>query len=141
MVWSRKAPLSTTSIFAESRGCAGRNAMRSGGKSKSKRSVRIADSGPHSQTLMVRRRGAPSRIMKAEPQQRGLHLRDARSALLRMRVERLRRVSGHPRLDDLVGVLHGLAALDLVDVLHALGHLAPHRVLVVEGAGVGEHDK
>src|SRR3954468_19058759 len=58
-----------------------------------------------------------------------------------MRVERLLRVSRHSRLDDLVGVLHGLAALDLVDVLHALGDLAPHRVLVVEEAGVVEHDK
>src|SRR3984957_9144636 len=45
------------------------------------------------------------------------------------------------RLDDLVRVLHRLAALDLVDVLHALGHLAPHRVLVVEERGVVEADE
>ena len=36
------------------------------------------------------------------------------------------------RLDDLVGIRHRLAALDLVDVLHACGHLAPDRVLAVE---------
>src|SRR5580704_8021752 len=45
------------------------------------------------------------------------------------------------RLDDLVGVLHRLAALDLVDVLHARGHLAPHRVLLVEEGGVVEADE
>src|SRR3984885_1478178 len=53
----------------------------------------------------------------------------------------LRRVGGHVRLDDLVGVLHRLAALDLVDVLHALGHLAPHRVLVVEERCIVEADE
>src|SRR4029077_3412465 len=41
-------------------------------------------------------------------------------------------LSRHRRLDDLVGPAHRLAALDLVDVLHAFDHLAPHRVLVVE---------
>ena len=35
-----------------------------------------------------------------------------------------RRVGGDAGLDDLVRILHRLAALDLVDVLHALGHLA-----------------
>src|SRR4051812_45719214 len=68
-------------------------------------------------------------------------VRDGATRLLTMRVERLRRVSRHPRLDDLVGVLHGLATLDLVDVLHALGDLAPHRVLVVEEAGIVEADE
>ena len=47
----------------------------------------------------------------------------------------------HRRLDDLVGVLHRLAALDLVDVLHAFGDLAPDRVLVVEERGVVEADE
>src|SRR6201996_4509039 len=42
------------------------------------------------------------------------------------------------RLDDLVRVLHRLAALDLVDVLHALGDLAPHGVLAVEERGIVE---
>src|SRR6267154_4861257 len=41
-------------------------------------------------------------------------------------------VEHHAGLNNLVGVLHRLAALDLVDVLHAGRHLAPDRVLVVE---------
>src|SRR3984957_983203 len=45
------------------------------------------------------------------------------------------------RLDDLVRVLDRLAALDLVDVLHAGGRLAPDRVLVVEERGIVEADK
>src|SRR6266478_5589569 len=52
-----------------------------------------------------------------------------------------RRGGGHVRLDDLVGILHRLAALDLVDVLHACGHLAPHRVLAVEEGGIVEADE
>jgi hypothetical protein len=50
----------------------------------------------------------------------------------------LRRVSSHAGLDDLVGVLHGFAALDLVDVLHAVGHLAPDGVLAVEEGRIVE---
>src|SRR5258707_15467427 len=53
----------------------------------------------------------------------------------------LSRVRGHMRLDDLVGILHRLAALDLVDVLHARGDLAPHRVLVVEERSIVEADE
>src|ERR1700723_2484778 len=53
----------------------------------------------------------------------------------------LRRVGGHVRLDDLVRILDRLAALDLVDVLHALGHLAPDRVLVVEEGRIVEADE
>src|SRR5580698_9385118 len=45
------------------------------------------------------------------------------------------------RLDDLVRILHRLAALDLVDVFHALGHLAPDRVLVVQERGIVEADE
>src|SRR5213592_1312931 len=52
-----------------------------------------------------------------------------------------RRVGGHARLDDLVRVLHRLAALDLVDVLHARRHLAPDRILVVEERGIIEADE
>src|SRR6202171_5290414 len=54
---------------------------------------------------------------------------------------RSRRVGGHVRLDDLVGTLHRLAALDLVDVLHARRHLAPDRVLAVEERRVVEADE
>src|ERR1700710_519463 len=45
------------------------------------------------------------------------------------------------RLDDLVGVFHRLAALDLVDVFHTRGDLAPHRVLVVEEGSIVEADE
>src|SRR5882724_9721424 len=58
-----------------------------------------------------------------------------------MRESSLRRVSSHMRLDDLVGILHRLAALDLVDVFHARRDLAPDRVLVVEERGVVEADE
>src|SRR5438046_4416447 len=51
------------------------------------------------------------------------------------------RVSGHMRLDDLVRILHRLAALDLVDVLHAISHLAPDRVLAIEEGGIVEADE
>src|SRR5690242_14499753 len=95
----------TTRSRAASRGLAGRSAMRSGGNSKSKRSVRIAS--------------CPL------PQGRGFG----------------KTLSPHRRLDDLVGVLDRLAALDLVDVFHAFDHLAPYRVLVVEEAGVAEADE
>src|SRR3954465_9713557 len=53
----------------------------------------------------------------------------------------LRRVDGHSGFDDLVRILHRLAALDLVDVLHAFGHLPPDRVLAVEERGVVEADE
>src|SRR5581483_6609570 len=42
---------------------------------------------------------------------------------------------------DLVGILHGLAALDLVDILHARDDLAPNRVLLVEEGSVVEADE
>ena len=41
----------------------------------------------------------------------------------------------------LSGILHRLAALDLVDVIHALDDLAPDRVLAVEEAGIVEADE
>src|SRR4051812_27480140 len=47
---------------------------------------------------------------------------------------------GRVRLDahrgDPVRIANGLAAVELVDVLHALDDLAPHRVLAVEEAGI-----
>src|SRR5882757_2161984 len=45
------------------------------------------------------------------------------------------------RFDDLVRILHRLAALDLVDVLHAISHLAPDRVLAVEEGRIVEADE
>src|SRR6266404_8527995 len=59
----------------------------------------------------------------------------------RMTIWASRRVRGHMRLDDLVGVLYRLAALDLVDVFHARGNLAPDRVLAVEERGIVEADE
>jgi hypothetical protein len=44
-------------------------------------------------------------------------------------------------LTILSGILHRLAALDLVDILHALGDLAPDGVLAVEEGGVAEADE
>src|SRR6266404_3110021 len=45
------------------------------------------------------------------------------------------------RLDDLVGVAYRLAALDLVDILHALGDFPPRRILAVEETGIVEADE
>src|SRR6187402_1887275 len=42
---------------------------------------------------------------------------------------------------DLVGIDHRLAALDLVDIVHAFDDLAPHRVLAVEEGGIVEADE
>src|SRR5882757_7204635 len=50
-------------------------------------------------------------------------------------------VERHAGLNNLVGFLHRLAALDLVDVLHAGRHLAPDRVLVVEERCIVEADE
>src|SRR6185437_13910953 len=49
--------------------------------------------------------------------------------------------SAQARLDDLVGIADRLAALDLVDVLHARDDLAPDRVFPVEEGRVGEADE
>src|SRR5690606_12246790 len=43
--------------------------------------------------------------------------------------------------DDGVRLAHRLAALDLVDVLHAFDDLAPHGVLAVEPGGISEADE
>src|SRR6266404_2948041 len=51
------------------------------------------------------------------------------------------RVGGDSGLDDLVRILHRLAALDLVDVLHARRDLAPDRVLAVEKGRIVEADE
>src|SRR6266404_3491782 len=52
-----------------------------------------------------------------------------------------RRVRSDMRLHDLVRILHRLAALDLVDVIHAIRHPAPDRVLAVEEGRVVEADE
>src|SRR3954454_25191025 len=53
----------------------------------------------------------------------------------------LGRVGGHMRLHDLVGILHRLAALDLVAILHAGRDLAPDGVLAVEEGRVIKADE
>src|ERR1700731_3961923 len=50
-------------------------------------------------------------------------------------------LSAHGRLDDLVGIEHRFAALDLIDVFHAGDDLAPGGVLLVEKTGVVETDE
>src|ERR1700728_5156109 len=50
-------------------------------------------------------------------------------------------ISAQAGLDDLVGIADGLAALDLIDVLHARNHLAPDGILAVEKGGVAEADE
>src|SRR4029077_6376581 len=123
----------TISNRAASRGTIGRSAMRSRGRSNSNRSVRMT---------IVRHSGTPR---SGEPGIHGHH----REYGLRVRELRSRpgmtasllRVGGHCRLDDLVGVAHRLAALDLVDVLHALHDIAPGGVLVVEEGRVAKTDE
>src|SRR5581483_6303249 len=133
MTWSRSPPSGcTTSRRAESRGLAGRSAMRSGGRSKSKRSVRM---GRCALTHSLSFRGTRSVNPESRDSGSGASHRPG------MTVQKLRRVGGHPRLDDLVGILDRLTALDLVDVLHALGHLAPDSVLAVEEGGIVEADE
>src|SRR5438067_981282 len=44
-------------------------------------------------------------------------------------------------LHDLVRILHRLAALDLVDVLHPCDHLAPDGVILVEKTRIVETDE
>src|SRR6187431_912128 len=101
--------------------------MRSGGSSKSKRSVRM-------------RYPAPSFRGDAQHRTRNLEIPGSRFASPGMTVI-LRRVRSHPRLDDLVGIAHRLAALDLVDILHARRDLTPDRILAVEERGIVEADE
>src|SRR5579871_6056447 len=50
-------------------------------------------------------------------------------------------VDGHPHRYDPVRIAHRLAALELVDVGHAVDDLAPDGVLAVEECRVGEADE
>src|ERR1700722_14475664 len=50
-------------------------------------------------------------------------------------------ISAQASLDDLVGIADRLAALDLIDVLHARNHLAPDSILAVEKGRVAEADE
>src|ERR1700741_341843 len=122
--WSRSAPPAcTTNRRAESRGLACRSAMFSGGRWKSKRSVRIAQPS------------LPDLIRQSISFVRWIPGSSPGMTII------LLGVGGHARLQGLVGILHRLAALDLVDVVHAFGHLAPDRVLAVEEGGVVEADE
>src|SRR5579862_2576253 len=118
-------PGRTTKSRAASRGLAGRSAMRSAGRSKSKRSVRISTSqGAEDQRERRRRLDAPpSRGMTMEIVAGPDALRP------------------HGRLDDLVGIGDRLAALDLVDVFHAFDDVAPGGVLPIEEGRVVKADE
>ena len=50
-------------------------------------------------------------------------------------------ISNERGFHDLVGILHRLAALDLVDILHAFDNFAPDRILLVEKACIVKADK
>ena len=50
-------------------------------------------------------------------------------------------VGGDLRVDDLVRIGRRLAALELVDHVHAAHHLADYGVFAVEEGAVGEHDE
>src|SRR5450756_1923419 len=132
----------TTSIRAASRGLAGRSAMLAAGSSKSNRSVRMA--------LMrsrAEKRHSGGRAKRGHPESRDSRMCNSTSEFSPAGCPGMTagsassRVQRHVGLDDLVGILDRLAALDLVDVLHARNHLAPHRVLVVEERGVIEADE
>src|SRR3984893_5545116 len=132
---SRKTPSGCTiSSRAESRGLAGRNAMLRARSTKSKRSVRMAQCAPAWSENVIPEAARSVAI-------RNLEIPGSCSACPGMTGLASGRVRGHMRLDDLVRVLHRLAALDLVDVLHARRHLAPHRVLVVEERRIVEADE
>src|SRR5450759_3180282 len=126
-------PGRTTRSRAASRGLAGRSAMRSVGRSKSNRSVRIA-------FLYLPLQGGGRR----EAPGGGEHQGNPTPTAFGDRPSPFRggiKSRPHRRLDDLVGVLDRLALLDLVDVFHALDHIAPGGVLVVEEVGVVEADE
>src|SRR6185295_12798627 len=84
--------------------------------------------------------GRPDDKLRIEPGISSLRIA-ARCAASATTGEELTRVGRHPCLDDLVGIAHRFAALDLVDILHARRDLAPDRVLAVEERGVVEADE
>src|SRR5262245_5153767 len=128
---SSGSPGFTTKSRAASRGTAGRRAMRSAGRSKSKNWVFMPS---FCQAALVPAIDAFDLAARQDVDAR--HAGALSTPLLR--TDGLR---PHRRLHDLVGVLDGLSALDLVDVFHALDHLAPNRVLVIEEAGIIEADE
>ena len=102
------------------------SAMRSAGSSKSKRSVRMAvipGVAPKARLGSMPREVTRSRVRRSGvPDDEGPH-------------------APIVALTILSGFAHRLAALDLVDVFHALDDVAPGGVLVVEEAGVVEADE
>ncbi len=47
-------------------------------------------------------------------------------------------VGGNPHADDLVGILHWFAPLDLVDMFHTFNDMPPHGILPIEERGIVE---
>src|SRR5215831_16045126 len=117
-----RAPGCATRSRAASRGEAGSSAMRSSGRSKSKRSVRMAVSDPAGLTPLrsIGNWGPRFQLRKCDMTSK---------------------VSRDLERGDPVGILHGLTALDLVHVLHALDHLAPDGVLPVQERCIVEADE
>src|SRR5579875_3291142 len=112
----------TTRSRAESRGSAGRSAMRPGGRSKSKRATRITWFSPASGLLIS--------LLLA-----------LRSCSCAKAFAWIAAASADSRGNDPVRVADGLAALDLIDILHARYDLSPDGILLVEKARVGKTDE
>src|SRR5690606_26248697 len=147
---SAGAPGRTTSRRALSRGLAGRSAIASSGSSKSNASTRIAGSagiprGPGAPAPGdAGSTGGPGRIRPhhgpgRQERRRTKGWLPGRPALPVDAA--LLELGGDLQRDVAVGAAHWLAALDPVDVLPALGELAPHGVLAVEEAGIVEADE
>ena len=126
------SPGRTTSSRAASRGLAGRKAMRSG------RQIEIEQVGSHVYSSCPGRSAA---CRTPSPDSTALRVMDSRLAMpgTSPAMTQLRRFSDpsrpHRRLDDLVGILDRLAALDLVDVVHALDRPCPTPCTGCRGTG------
>src|SRR5579875_57510 len=112
----------TTRSRAESRGSAGRSAMRPGGRSKSKRATRITWFSPASGLLIS--------LLLA-----------LRSCSCAKAFAWIAAASADSRGNDPVRVADGLAALDLIDILHSRYDLCPAGILLVQKARVGKTDE
>src|SRR5579883_1623350 len=115
----------TTRSRAESRGEAGRNAMRSGGRSKSKRSVRT-----NRHVGWVERSETHHPLRRIDNSTTGFGC-----------AQHILHVPRDARPDDAVRIGYRLAALDPVYVFHPGRHFAPDSVLAVEPFRVLEADE
>src|SRR5664280_364380 len=115
---------------------------RRSGRSRTMRSSNIAPEAPWGRTTSSRAasRGSTGRsAMRSVGSSKSK--RSTRIAHHRRAPNSLRADSAYDRADDLVRITHRFATLDLVDILHAGRHLAPHGILLVEETGVAENDE